>query len=160
MPGDRMSRWRVVHTRGRSAPGTANVGGVGGSHVGKIALIGGGGVRSPLLIYGLNEARKAIGADELAIYDVDLERAKLMGRLGEIIVARAGGDLRIEVARDIAGAVEGATFVLNSIRVGGISARARDERIALEHGYPGQETTGPAGLAMALRTIPVILQQA
>jgi len=128
--------------------------------VGKVALIGGGGVRSPLLMYGLNEARKAIGVDELVIYDADFDRATLMAKLGEIVVARAGGDLRIGIARDIASAADGTSFVLNSIRVGGIAARARDERIAIERGYPGQETTGPGGLAMALRTIPVILQQA
>jgi len=127
--------------------------------VGKVALIGGGGVRSPLLMYALNEARKIIGVDELVIYDTDLSRAVLMARLGEIIVAHSGSDLRI-VVRDLTTAVDGASFILNSIRVGGIAARARDERIALNHGYPGQETTGPGGLAMALRTIPVILQQA
>ena len=128
--------------------------------MGKVALIGGGGVRSPLLMYGLNEARKAIGVDELVIYDTDLSRAVLMAKLGEIIVAHNGGDLQIAIARDLASLVDGASFVLNSIRVGGIAARARDERIALDHGYPGQETTGPGGLAMALRTIPVILRQA
>jgi 6-phospho-beta-glucosidase len=50
--------------------------------------------------------------------------------------------------------------VLSSIRVGGIAARARDERIAIEHGFAGQETTGPCGAAMALRTLPVVLEQA
>jgi 6-phospho-beta-glucosidase len=128
--------------------------------VGKVALIGGGGVRAPLLIYGLNEARKTIGVDELMIYDIDPSRAILMAKLGEIIVARHGGGLRIGIAPDLVSALDGSSFVLNSIRVGGITARARDERIALEHGYPGQETTGPGGLAMALRTIPVILRQA
>jgi 6-phospho-beta-glucosidase len=128
--------------------------------VGKVALIGGGGVRSPLLIYGLNEARKAIGVDELVIYDIDPTRAILMAKIGEIVVAHNGGDLRISIARDLVSAVDGASFVLNSIRVGDIAARARDERIALKHGYPGQETTGPGGLAMALRTVPVILRQA
>ena len=128
--------------------------------MGKVTLIGGGGVRSPLLIYGLNEAHKAIGIDELVIYDTDLSRAVLMAKLGEIIVAHNGGDLRVGIVRDLARAVDGASFILNSIRVGGIAARARDERITLDHGYPGQETTGPAGLAMALRTIPVTLQHA
>ena len=128
--------------------------------MGKVALIGGGGVRTPLLIHGLDQASKSLGADELVIYDTDLERATLTARLGQIIVARSGGSLRIGIARDLPGAVDGAGFVLNSIRVGGIAARARDERIALEHGYPGQETTGPGGLAMALRTVPVVLEQA
>jgi 6-phospho-beta-glucosidase len=50
--------------------------------------------------------------------------------------------------------------VLNSIRVGGIASRALDERTAMAHGYPGQETTGPAGVAMALRTIPAAVSYA
>jgi 6-phospho-beta-glucosidase len=41
-----------------------------------------------------------------------------------------------------------------------MSARARDERIAIENGLAGQETTGPGGAAMALRTIPVTLGHA
>ena len=45
-----------------------------------------------------------------------------------------------------------ARFVLSSIRVGGISSRVQDERTALDHGYPGQEATGPGGVAVALRT--------
>jgi len=49
---------------------------------------------------------------------------------------------------------------LNSVRVGGMAARARDERLAIEHGFAGQETTGPGGAAMALRTLPVTLKDA
>jgi 6-phospho-beta-glucosidase len=41
-----------------------------------------------------------------------------------------------------------------------MAARARDERLAIEHGIAGQETTGLAGFAKALRTIPVVLAQA
>jgi 6-phospho-beta-glucosidase len=44
--------------------------------------------------------------------------------------------------------------------VGGIAGRARDERLAIEHGLAGQETTGPGGAAMALRTVPVTLAHA
>jgi 6-phospho-beta-glucosidase len=44
--------------------------------------------------------------------------------------------------------------VFTSIRVGGIEQRARDEATAQRHGIVGQETIGPAGFAMAARTIP------
>lgn len=43
------------------------------------------------------------------------------------------------------------------IRVGGLQARAKDERIPLKYGVIGQETNGPGGLFKGLRTIPVIL---
>ncbi len=83
-----------------------------------------------------------------------------MADLGKAIVAREGGSLRIRVAASLEDAVDGAAFVLNSIRAGGIQARAHDERVAIEQGYPGQETTGPGGIAMALRTVPIAVQQA
>ena len=47
----------------------------------KIALIGGGGLRTPLLIYGLAEARSAIGVREVALYDIDAHRSELMANL-------------------------------------------------------------------------------
>ena len=71
-----------------------------------------------------------------------------------------GASFDIQVSSNLEDAAKGAAFVLSSIRVGGIAARARDERIAIEHDLAGQETTGPAGVAMALRTIPVTLQHA
>ena len=119
----------------------------------KLALIGGGGVRTPLLIHGLAES--GVDISELALYDSDLNRAEVMASLGQ---ALAG--FPIKPYTQLEQAVEGASVVLSSIRVGGIAARARDERIAIEHGFAGQETTGPGGAAMALRTVPVVLEQA
>ena len=126
----------------------------------KAALIGGGGMRTPLLIYGLNESVEKTGVRELHLFDIDSERVGIMAALGKAIVAREGGSLRIVVSPSLEAAVEDADYVINSIRAGGIAARAHDERLAFQNGYPGQETTGPAGFAMALRTIPVVLDHA
>ena len=126
----------------------------------KVALIGGGGVRTPLVIFGLQEAAAALGIQELALYDPDRNRARIMAELGRALVSRQGSSLRIRVADSPEDVIEGASFVLNSIRVGGIASRARDERAAITVGYPGQETTGPGGVAMALRTVPAALAYA
>ena len=126
----------------------------------KIGFIGGAGVRTPLVIFGINEAARELDADELVLYDLDIERAARIVQLGHEIVRREGGSLRIRVARTPEDAVDGASFVLNSVRVGGIASRASDERRAIACGYPGQETTGPAGIAMGQRTIPVAIEQA
>jgi 6-phospho-beta-glucosidase len=126
----------------------------------KIALIGGGGVRTPLLIFGIQEAAHLLRPQELVLYDPDAERVHIMAELGRAIVAREGGSLRIRIATSAEDAVADSSFVLNSIRVGGIESRALDERTAIAHGYPGQETTGPGGVAMALRTVPVALAYA
>ena len=43
--------------------------------------------------------------------------------------------------------------MLTSYRPGGFEARVLDERIPLQHGVIGQETQGPGGFFMALRSI-------
>ncbi len=126
----------------------------------KLTLIGGGGVRTPLVTFGVNEAAEALGARELVLWDPDADRLSIMASLGRAIVKQEGGSLVVREASSIEDAVEGASFVMNSIRVGGITGRAADERKAIEHGYPGQETTGPAGAAMAMRTVPIAIEQA
>lgn len=119
----------------------------------KLALIGGGGVRTPLVIYGVNESVKHLGIDEMVLYDLDRERVQMIFRLGKALISREGGALKLRVADGIEDAISGASFVLSAIRPGGNDARAIDERIAIENGFPGQETTGPGGVAMGLRTI-------
>jgi len=57
-------------------------------------------------------------------------------------------------------AIEGAQFILSSMRVGQMPARIRDEKIPLKYGVLGQETTGPGGTLKAWRTIPVTLDTA
>ncbi|WP_045728059.1 6-phospho-beta-glucosidase [Xanthomonas sp. GPE 39] len=126
----------------------------------KVALIGGGGVRAPLVVYGINDAAAALGARELVLYDPDQDRLALMVALGRAVVAEFGGELQVNAANSLESAIEGAHFVLNSIRVGGIAQRASDERTIIRHGYSGQETTGPGGVAKALRTVPVAIEQA
>ena len=126
----------------------------------KVTIIGGGGIRTPLIIYGLAEAAHSLQIDTLTLYDVDAARVETIARLGREILRHTRAGFEIRACSNLEEAAEGADFVVNSIRVGGIAARARDERIAIGHGLAGQETTGPAGVAMALRTIPVTLEHA
>lgn len=126
----------------------------------KIAFLGGGGVRTPLVIFGINESAKKLDAEELILYDIDTERVEMIAKLGREVVRNNGGSLRVTVARSAEEAVDSASFVLNSVRVGGIATRAHDECASISCGYPGQETTGPSGVAMGQRTIPVAIEQA
>jgi 6-phospho-beta-glucosidase len=126
----------------------------------KVAIIGGGGVRTPLLIYGLAQSQELLKIAELTLFDLDEARTQTIARIGREIVRRMGAGFQIRGTSRLEEAAEGADFVLSSIRVGGMAARARDERVAIGHGLAGQETTGPAGAAMALRTLPVTLDHA
>jgi 6-phospho-beta-glucosidase len=126
----------------------------------KVTIIGGGGVRAPLLIHGLAQAQALLNVTEVTLFDQDLARTETIARIGREIVRRLGAGFPIRVTTDLEAAADGAEVVLSSIRVGGIAGRARDERLSIEHGLAGQETTGPAGAAMALRTLPVTLAHA
>ena len=126
----------------------------------RVTILGGGGVRTPLLIHGLARAQQVLGVEELCLFDMDVGRTQAIARLGGEIVRRQGAGFRIRVEPHLEDAAAGAAVVLNSVRVGGMAGRARDERLAIEHGLAGQETTGPGGAAMALRTLPVTLAHA
>ena len=117
----------------------------------KIAIIGGGGVRTPLLVSGLTASDLPI--DEIALYDVDRERLGVIGGVARRMAARA----RIAIARSVGECVSDAAFVFTSIRAGGMERRIADEAAAQRHGIAGQETVGPAGFAMALRNVPAMV---
>ena len=120
----------------------------------KLSLIGGAGLRTPLLLNGL--AASDLPIDEVALYDVDRARLAVVADLAR----RKAPHLHVTVPDTVEACVEGAGYVFISIRVGGIEQRARDEAIALAHGVVGQETCGAAGFAMAMRTIPHALRYA
>ena len=120
----------------------------------KLAIIGGAGVRTPLLVHGLTASDVPIA--EIALFDPDIDRLNLIAPLAREHANR----VRVTTTATPAAAVDGASFVFTSIRVGGIARRARDEQTALDHGIVGQETVGPGGFAMAVRTIPHIVAYA
>lgn len=123
----------------------------------KIALIGAGGVRTPLLIHGLAGAGKSVPIDEIAFWDPDEERVKAMGRVAEAMGKRCGLRAKVKAFTTPEQALEGADFIITSIRVGGIQARIKDEEIALAHGLVGQETVGAGGFACASRNLAAML---
>ena len=120
----------------------------------KVALLGGGGLRAPLLAGALAEG--GLGVRELALYDPDRKR---LAAIAPIVGARAPG-IRIRVTRTSAAAVRGSRFVFAAIRAGGQEARAHDERVCIEAGVLGQETVGAAGAALTMRNIPAMLRLA
>jgi 6-phospho-beta-glucosidase len=126
----------------------------------KIALIGAAGVRTPLLIHGLAEAKNKLRIDELAFWDTDSDRLKPMGRVSAAMAQRSGLGAKLKVCSNPEQAVAGASYVITSVRAGGIEARVKDETIALAHGLVGQETVGAGGFACAMRNLAVMLDYA
>jgi 6-phospho-beta-glucosidase len=124
----------------------------------KLAVVGGGSTYTPELVAGLARERDRLDLRELVLHDIDPERREVVGGLAGRMLEAAGYDGRLSVTDDLDRALDGASFVLIQLRVGGQAARLTDETIPLACGCIGQETTGAGGLGKALRTVPVVLE--
>jgi 6-phospho-beta-glucosidase len=126
----------------------------------KVAVIGGGSTYTPELIEGLAARHDRLPIDELVLEDLDADRLNIVGGLAERMLHRLEWTGHLSLTADPVEAIDGASFVLVQLRVGGQVARLSDETLPLEFGTIGQETTGAGGLAKALRTVPVVLELA
>jgi len=125
-----------------------------------LVVIGGGGVRAPILVAAAIQRANRIGLRELWLLDVDGPKLDVFGTLAQQLAADSGSGVTVHPTLDVDRALDGARYVITTIRVGGDRSRVLDERIALRHGVLGQETTGAGGFAMAMRTIPALLSYA
>lgn len=125
----------------------------------RIAIIGGGSAYMPGLAFSFAREAERFSDATLVLHDINSESLDVQERLTRSILrARSSQPLAVEATGDLERAVEGADFVLTTFRPGGFEARHRDESIPPEYGIVGQETTGPGGFAMALRSIPAVLE--
>jgi 6-phospho-beta-glucosidase len=124
----------------------------------KVAVVGGASTYTPELVDSLCAHEDRLVVDELVLLDPDADRLEAVGGLAGRILSRLGwtGDLVTTGDRDRA--IDGADFVVVQLRVGGQAARHVDETLPAGYGCLGQETTGPGGLAKALRTVPLVLE--
>lgn len=119
----------------------------------KLAIVGGGGFRVPLVHGALAAAGEEGVIRELALFDADADR---LATIGSVLAARPADGLRVTRHDDLDTALRGADFVFCAVRVGGTRGRVLDERVALDCGVLGQETTGAGGIAYGLRGVPVL----
>ncbi len=124
----------------------------------KISVIGGGSTYTPELVEGFIGKKDELSVRELVLMDVDQHRLKVVGGLVARMLRAGGLTTKLTWTTDLPEAIEGAQYVITQIRVGGIAMRILDEKIPLEFGVIGQETTGPGGLACALRNVPALLK--
>jgi len=123
----------------------------------KLALIGGGSVRTYYFIESLIRFHKKLGINSVSIMDNDPEKLRIFGGFAIHAIKKADSELIVALTDDLVEAVRDADYVVTTIRVGLDGARCLDERTALDLGLIGQETTGAGGFAYAIRTIPAIL---
>jgi 6-phospho-beta-glucosidase len=123
----------------------------------KLTFIGAGGVRTPLVVESVLAFQSRIPLTQLCLMDIDSERLDLIRMVSEIRLKNAKPEFELVWTTSAEKAIKDSDFIVTTFRQGGIASRVIDEQVPLKYGVLGQETTGPGGFAMALRTIPVVL---
>ena len=122
----------------------------------KLAYIGGGSTRAPGTMASFVEQGYNFDGSEVVLIDLSEERLALVKKIAGKMARAKGLDLTITTTTDLGAGLRDCDAVLTSFRPGGFEARYLDEIIPLRHGVLGQETQGPGGFFMALRSINVM----
>ena len=123
----------------------------------KIAVIGGGGVRSMFLAKSLAQSSEELGFDEIVFMDNDERKLNIYGKMAAQLIKKLRPELNFKPTLAPVEAVKDAAYIITTIRVGEDDMRIRDERIALSKNLLGQETTGAAGFSFAMRSVPALV---
>lgn len=124
----------------------------------KIAVVGGASSYTPELFDNLVDFQEELKVDQVVLADLNPEKLDFIAGVCERLLKKSGLGVRLSQTGKLEQAIAGADFVILQIRVGGLEARVRDERVPMELGLIGNETTGAGGFACALRTAPVALE--
>jgi 6-phospho-beta-glucosidase len=121
-----------------------------------MAYVGGGSTRAPGTVASFIEQGENFQGSEIVLIDLSAERLELVKTIATKMARHKGLDLTITTTTDRRAGLTDCDAVLTSFRPGGFEARYLDESIPLKHGLIGQETQGPGGFFMALRSINVM----
>ncbi len=123
----------------------------------KISLIGAGSVVFSRRLLQDVACVPELSDATVSLMDPDAERLDLIGRFATKLAKDAGTNIRIETTSDRKESLEGADYVLTTIRVG--DDYQKDIGIPLKYGVDQSvgDTVGPGGVFKALRTVPVLL---
>ena len=97
---------------------------------------------------------------EVRLHDPDANRVALIKAFCERFVRSRDVPMTFVETPDLDRSLDGADYVITSFRIGGMKSLTLDETIPRRFGYYGEETAGPGGFFMAMRTIPVCLDVA
>ena len=124
----------------------------------KIVTIGGGSSYTPELVEGFIRRYEELPIREHWLVDIEsgAEKLHIVAALAQRMWDATPYQVKVYTTLNRREALPDADFVTTQFRVGGLSARIKDERIPSLHGMLGQETNGAGGILKAFRTIPVI----
>jgi len=125
----------------------------------KIAFIGAGSVEFTRNLVGDILAFEELVDAEIALHDIDAERLETAAGIALLVGRGVGVEPKVTATLDRRAALEGASYVINSVQVGGLEATRRDYEVPLRYGLRQTigDTLGIGGIVRALRTAPVML---
>ncbi len=123
----------------------------------RLAYVGGGSSRAAgtMAAFVHNHGSRFEGS-EVVLIDLVPDHLAIVERIATRMARARGLDIRFRSTTDLREGLTDVDAVLSSYRPGGFEARVLDERIPLRHGVIGQETQGPGGFFMALRSIHIL----
>ena len=126
----------------------------------KIALIGAGSVAFARRLLGDLLSIDDVIPECISLMDVAPEKLDVIGEVARRMVAQRGFDTEVLVTTDTREALDGAKYVIMSIRVGGWGPRPHDIGIPLKYGIDQSvgDTIGPGGIFQGLRNAPALLE--
>ncbi len=122
----------------------------------KIAYVGGGSSRAPGTMASFVHHGAEFDGSEFVLIDLDQDHLEITRQIAARMAKAAGLDITVTATTDMRRGLADVDAVLSSFRPGNFTARALDERIPLKYGVIGQETQGPGGLMMSLRSAQVM----
>jgi alpha-galactosidase len=125
----------------------------------KIAFIGAGSVEFTRNLVGDILAFEELADAEIALHDIDAERLETAAGIALLVGRGVGVEPKVTATLDRRAALDGASYVINSVQVGGLEATRRDYEVPLRYGLRQTigDTLGIGGIVRALRTAPVML---
>jgi len=122
--------------------------------IGRIAVLGGSSVYIPEFV--LSIISHNVNVKEIVLVGRPGPKLPIVARFCQRLLDKSGFPATVRGTTDVAEGVTGAKYILNNIRVGGMQARLRDEKLPLKFGMIGDETLGAGGFANAMRTLGVV----
>lgn len=126
----------------------------------KLTILGGGGFRTPFVWQAVLRDGGLPRVSHVTLHDTSVSRLEGMRAILTELADGVAAPPVLETTTDLDRAIAGSDFIFAAVRIGGLQGRCLDERVALDLDVLGQETTGPGGLAYALRTVPFMLDVA
>ena len=124
-----------------------------------VALIGAGSIAFARRLVTDLLCMDGVVPSRISLMDVDEERLAVTEQLARRVIAQKQLGVELVVTADTRRAVEGADYVVVSIRVGGWDPRPLDIGIPLRYGVDQSvgDTIGPGGIFQGLRNAPALL---